>query len=408
MSSNHEKAKRHNQHHSKIHAHATDHKNNYRKHPSGAVVPEHHRVQNLKRVIVRQAPTSAVNPAFLNGGTCDVRMEKGTIDLLTHAYLQFDLTNSTGGASTIAPLQLAIERIEIYAGNGNQLLTTIYGQELWLTNAFLSRDEWEQSASLFGSTTAYSTAGIAIADGASTVLYCPLIHMLPSVMLHMAGLDSELIVRVVMQTSTYTILAGSNITCNSINLIMKGYSEPEDVKQKRLSVYRNSIPYIVPYVNFQRMNQTITLAASSTYSIVLSGFKGQVGAFFITLRAAAITAANQGTYLALSSLDVQNAAGESLTGHYRRTHSDVKLENSELLPNVFGNNKEFYLLSWSENPAHDYQSGSNSGYEYFTGFEKLSFTTTSGLAGGSYIVDIRALSYEHLTILNGKAHSSKN
>lgn len=405
----HHRAAHHNASHARIHARQTHQKGGYKQHESGAIMPDHHSVSNRHRQIARQSPASTIASTFLNGGSVDFRIEKGIMDVITHAYLQFDITNGTGASTTIAPLQLAIDRIEVWGGNGSTLLTTIQGQEAFLSNAFLSRDEWEQTSAYFASTDAYSTAGEALADGTSKVYIVPVIHLLPAIQLFMAGLDSEIIVRVVMQTSTYTILSGSNPTTNGVYLQLKGVAEPDDVRAKRLQVYRNpKSPLLLPYLNWTRMNQTLTLATSSEYSIILSGLKGFVAAIFFTIRASPLTGANQGTYQAIASYELQNADGSGLLGSYRRTHTDSKLDAGEMFHNLFNENKNFYCIPMSESISADYQTGQNSGYQVLDGFQKLSFTTNSSITPGAFIVDIRALTYEHLSVKNGVLSSSKN
>jgi hypothetical protein len=126
-----------------------------------------------------------------------------------------------------------------------------------------------------------------------------------------------------------------------------------------------------------------------------------MGLFFM-LHSGPNTRSTQGTYQAVASYDIQMASGESLTGHYVKLHEDSRLENAELFDNLFGSNKSWYFISFSSHPAEDYGTGSNQGYQVFTGTEKLVFTTKASITPGSFQIDIFALNSCHLHVKNGQ------
>ena len=88
--------------------------------------------------------------------------------------------------------------------------------------------------------------------------------------------------------------------------------------------------------------------------------------------------------------------------------ADFKIEAAEMFDNLFATYKNFYVIPFSSHLTWDYTSRANNGYQTFTGFEKLSFTTNSTLVGGSYTIDIRCLSHESLIIKQGSLSSTRS
>jgi hypothetical protein len=116
-------------------------------------------MQNKHHVIMHQAPQNSVTAStWLNGSSTDFKLERCNLSILTNAYVQVKITNSTGGSTTLAPTPFWVDTIEIFNSHGN-LLSSITGQQLFMTLAFLSRNEFEQLASYMCLSTAYATTG---------------------------------------------------------------------------------------------------------------------------------------------------------------------------------------------------------------------------------------------------------
>lgn len=402
MSDLHKQAANTHPSHAKIHSVPTS--TFYTTRPSqsipGALVPAHHSVEIKNKICVSVSPSTSVPSDALNRGKIEFRLEKGSIDILTHAILKIALTNSTGANVGLAQSQVLVDRIEIYSQNGNKLLTTMYGQELWLNNVFHDKFEFDYMSTALNTTTTYGNAAV-IANGTSKVLEIPILQVFSTAHLSLAALRNELLVRVYFNDSSLTLVSGSLLTCDNITLLLKGYNEPSIFKQQRAELY-NSKSFIIPVKLYQRNTQTLTLAASTGYTMVLSGISGLVSGLFITLRSATITAANQVTYLQqLDQIDIQESNGTSMIGSYKRSNLDFLDEYAESFKNVFGSNSGFYFISFSEDIVGDVKSGNTLGNHIMNGFQKLAFTTLSTLTPGSYVVDVRALCSEHLMIQNG-------
>ena len=394
--------------HAQIHGEPTRSPDAYKKHSCGAYVSEDHGVVARQKVTIRANPNTSVASNLLSGGQVEYRLEKGIIDLLTHAYLDINITNSTGANLTLAPIQTCVNRIEFYSGNGSELLAVIFDQELYLSNMFFSRNEIEQLDSYLGLGANYATTGTVVADGETRSFYLPVTYLLQNTKIFLAGLKSELLIKFYFNSSTLNLIAGAAPIVNNATLLLKGFYEEPAQSQKRKELYMGNTPIIMPFMNFQRMNQPLTLAPSSTYSIVLSGIRGISAGIIFTIRPTAITAANQSNYELVESYDLQNASGESMIGYYRMNDADHKIEAAEMFDNLFASFKNFYVIPFSSHITWDYTSGANNGFSVFTGFEKLSFTTPSTLVGGAYTIDIRCLTHESIIVKQGTLSSTKS
>eukprot|EP01127_Copromyxa_protea_P020655 TRINITY_DN692_c0_g1_i17.p2 TRINITY_DN692_c0_g1~~TRINITY_DN692_c0_g1_i17.p2 ORF type:complete len:380 (+),score=32.86 TRINITY_DN692_c0_g1_i17:2007-3146(+) len=351
--------------------------NGYGKHPIGNfMVPMDYSTHNKHRISVLQAPTTTVQSStFFNGvGKTDFELDDSAISTLTNAYIKVSVTNGTGASCTLAPTPFWVDKLEILNSTGTEL-AAITGQELFLSLAFLSRNEFDQLASYLCMSNAYATTGTALADGASGVYYIPVFHMLNACKLHLAGIKGDLTIRLKTSGASLSLLAGSHPTVTDVSLVMKGYAEPDNRRQSRIAAYNAKVPLKLPFYNWQRVQSTQTLAANSKYNVVLQGFSGPVMGMFVCVRSAPSTGAGQGTYQAIKDIDVQLAGGESLIGHYVKGHADLKIENAELFNNTFGANKDWYFVSFSSDPSGDYGTGSTNGYQVFDGKEKLIFGT---------------------------------
>ena len=162
----------------------------------------------------------------------------------------------------------------------------------------------------------------------------------------------------------------------------------------------------VSFLSIQRMPYPITLAASSSYDIVLTGVRGLASCMFFTLRSAALTASNCITYTAIDTYDIVDGSGNSLLGSTQKNSSEQLLEYATCFDNKFRKLINFNFVPFSSDPVSDYTQGTCAGYQVFTGFERLQFRTPSGLSSGSYLLDIIAFVQDDLVIRSGIAKST--
>lgn len=366
-----------------------------------------HRVVAQNKQLLSVNPSTTVPISLLNGGQIDFRLEKGVIDLIDYVKIKLNITNNSGGASVLVPAQLLINRVDVYADNGSTLLSQVYGHELYLCNAFLGRTEFENYADSLGLTTAYASAATSIANTGTAELFIPLWQPFTPAKLHAGALSGQLLIRVLFNPTALTHVSGSLVDVTNCTMLIKGRDLHNGVAQKHQSHYYDPIPLCLTFMNIQRMAQSLTLAASSSYSIVLSGIKGIASCFFWTIRPAALTASNVITYTAPETWEVQESDGSSMVGFHKRDAQEALIDYAECFDNLFRKNRNFNCLSFSTNPVLDFISGSNHGYHSFSSFEKLFFTTPAGLSGGQYQIDIICFVHDQLIVNQGRIAATR-
>lgn len=364
--------------------------------------------QNKDLVTVQ--PSTTVPAGLLNSGTLEFRIEKGVADVIDFVAIKHNFTNSTGAAVVLAPIQACVQRIEYWCQNGSTLIATVYGQngELYLQNAFLPRNEFENiSASLY-LTENYASAATSIADGTSISLYLPIWSPWLASRVHPSGFDGNILVRVYYQPSALTTVSGGLLTCTSCNLKLFSRDQPQALQNEQEKFYRDpKVPTCLSFLNIQRMQQVMSLTASNTYEIVLSGISGIASCMFFTIRPASITASNCITYTAIDTYDLLDSSGSSLIGYTRKGFYEDLYDYATCFDNKFRKLINFNSIMFSQDPVADFTLGQNNGYQPMTTYERLSFTTPAGLSSANYTIDIICYVQDELRIINGKASSMK-
>ena len=363
-------------------------------------------VAQTRNIVILQ-PSTTVDPNLINGGLIDFRIEKGFIDQLDHIYIVLTLSNTTGASCTVQPSILLLDRWEVYGENGNSLLFQKYAYECFSDLIYLSRNEFEVMAPYMGFTSTYGAGGVTIANNATQVLYLPLISFFTPLKLCLAGLTGQLLLRLRFGASTSNVISGSSPSTTGCILQMRGRQLPEKIRNERIMSY-HKVPLALPYLGIQRMSQQMTLSPSTTYSIVLSGIKGVASTFFFILRALPLTASNESTFIQVQSFDLQEQDSRSMIGYYRRTFADMALELAESFNNLMINYVNLHMIMFTNRAVSDYTQGTCFGYQSFTSWEKLSFTTTSSLPAGNYQLDIYASCHEYALINNGIIRTTRN
>lgn len=358
-------------------------------------------------------------PANLGGAVVDFRPQEGIVQRFSHVFLRIQLTNTTGSSLTIVPAQFLLNFLQIYGANGNTLLFQTYGSnsEIFLENIWLSYDDWFVMAPLVGSTTNYSTAGVAIANGANTTMYIPVLSMLSSSHLFLQGLTDQLLIRFTFQSSAMISIAGGAATVQNMQLVCRGAYETEAVQKMKMQLYRNppspAIGLDFPFVATQRYNFAATLANSSTYNFVLSGLSGLTACLIIIFNALPLTSANIGSYVQVpTTYQILSQNGDDLTGYFIKScfaassggtanADDNSLEYMFYTDNQMLANSNFIFISWARNIQQDVISGSSSGFCAMNSFQQLRFTTNATFAPGNFQITVIARTYETLKCRKG-------
>ncbi len=362
-----------------------------------------------RRVFVQISPTTAISSNVLAGSTLDFRIENN-IDRVTSCLLRVDWSNTSGSNIVHSgPTNMWVQQVQIFAENGSTLIyQTLDPVENWiLESVLMSRQEHEVTATLRGTTAAYSTAAITDATATSGSYYyslCP--NFWRSLHIRPYTIDGNFLIRVKFQDTANVITSGTWTTTASY-LEFTGYMENE--AQKKVMIQRAEKPKYFSYYAPQRHVETLTLAASTQYQVRLSGLNGYANQLFFALRpiASASSPALQFTFVRPDTFDILNASAQSLTGFKNQSASDMIILYSHMYDNVFINNTNACVYSFSQSPTTDCATGTWNGGVHLQGYHILQFTTGSGLAGGSYQVLVYAMCNESLSIENAKARSSR-
>ena len=376
--------------------------------PQKALVPQRFMVENRVLDQTEVQPNAGFNSgSFLNGSVVDFRLDTNDISVIDHGFLAFNITNSTGGGVTLPPTPFWFDKIEIMNASSN-VLATIYDIDIWQSICMLPRVDFDALATLFNTTTAYSTAGVVLANGASTELYLPLIAVLNSTRLHLPGLDGALIFRFRTKASAMTLIAGTHPTFTKVVMLLSGFDEPQSKRNMRSAFYRNQVtrfqqtPLYLPFYSFEHFTFSQALTPSVRSEIKLNGFAGMMSSLFILVRALPLTAANQGVYIPLDSFAVQDQSGNIFCGNHVKTHARSRVIIAGQLNNLSAANSNYYMVPFSSSVVQDFITGSVHGFQVLKGTETLAITPTAALVAGNYQIDVIGLRGTALRIQKGQ------
>jgi hypothetical protein len=377
------------------------------KQPQLALVPQRHTVENRVVDMSEVQPNAGFSSStFLNGAVVDFRLDTADISVIDHAFLACNITNSTGGAVSLPPTPFWFDRIEILSPNMSTL-ATIYDTDLWQSVCMLPKSDFDSLAALMSTTTAYSTAGVSIANNATSELYLPLITLLNAARLHLPGITGAMTFRFRSKSSTYTLISGTHPTFTKVVMLLSGFDEPQSKRSARTAFYKGLVPRFqntpmyFPFYAWDHFTQTQTLTASVKSDIKLSGLQGMFSAIFIIIRASPLTAANQGTFLAIDTLAVADESGAIFCGNHTKSHARSRIIAASQLQNQAALSSNFYMIPFSSAVVNDFVTGQVHGYQVFKGNEVLSITPGSTFASGSCQIDVLALRGNALRVLKG-------
>lgn len=360
-----------------------------------------------KQVISLVSPATAV-PASLGGSQVDFKIEPGAIDILSYPVLQAIFLNNTGATGSRTSLHLEVQRLEVLAGDGSKLWTTI-DQDLFLSNVFLDRVTFEACVGDMGLTTSYAQAGDLIANGDTYELLMPIYGFFKSCKIAICAIKQPIILRFTFNPSSYTVITGTQMTCQNLNLILYGKNLKTAARNAVKKIYNDPrIPVVLSHLSVDRKTETMALVGGQTYTIVLAGCSGVCSSILLTIRLAstANVPAGETNYNYVETLEVTDNGGMSLIGSYARSPKVRHL----LQANMLGNNSSLLrhdFVHFSTDPVASFSRGVVGGYAVITGTEKITFKTTTTLSSASYIVDIKCYMYENLVAFNGSLKSTR-
>ena len=365
---------------------------------------------NQRKAMAEIQPSTNV-PAniFSASHTLDYRIQD-PISRIHSACLRIEYINGASSA-TVGTISKLLKSVQIYANNGRTLVyqqdgSMVIGHESYLIH---SQEAWDNNVDAFGSSTTYSESDLVLATSMveSTYFYIPIAPLFWSALKpRMYSLSQNLLVRIRFEDDNQ-VSGGTTLTTPSVVLLCSGYYENQGQEDHILS--NLSIPKVLPFYTVQRNIETLTLAASTQYSIRLSGIHGHCPLLCFALRLVSeiSTKATQHTMYQVRQYDITDSKNKSLLGHRNYSHRDMLLEYSRQFPNLLVKNRNIHVVSFSQAPLLDLKTGSLNGAVQFDGFNHLVFTTPAGLSGGSYEVLVWAYTRELAMIEDGELTTTR-
>lgn len=357
---------------------------------------------NDKKVIAQLSPSTQV-PSSLANCQIDFKLEN-IVDVLEYPTLQCSLLNNTGANASVSAIPFWINRIDVLGQNGNSILFSTYDQEIYLSYMWLDQNTYEAQASSIGLDLNYQSLGTVVPNNGSITLNMPLYGFWKAVRLALCGIKSPIVLRFYFNQSTNIVLTGSMMTCQNMNLILRGKTLKSNTRKELEDTYSpmNKIPLSLAHLSVDRMVVTQNLVAGQNGNVVLSGLTGVCSFLVFTLRLATDvnTALSQNLYHKVKNFDIYDSSGSSLIGFYQRDLQTSQIDFANNWANRAFLVSGFNINSFSSNPRSAFSNGINSGFAIFTGNERLVFQCSDTLASGSYVIDIRAYMHENLVYSN--------
>lgn len=370
------------------------------------------RCEMQARACVQIQPNTSVNSNLLNAGIVEFELSKDVLSRLDQVNLKITVSNTTGGNVVFAPTRAWVQQVEVYGDNGGNLIYLQRYEDSFAELAHYNSQDWSLIAPSECMNDTYAVDGSAasatLANNASQSFVHRLQTLVQGGALHLSGLKSKILLRYTFQQSSYTIISGALPNVTQSILLLEGVYEPKSVMDLKYQLYMKS-PLTVKFIDHFRNTQQMTLAANSQYKIVLSALRGLAAWLWVGIRPAARTAANQYDFSAtnaLTNFDVQDQNGMSLIGFYQRQVTPFDDTTSIIYPesgfdNYFPRYTGLKLIPFAENVNLTFKTGANTGFQVFTSFEQLLFTTSASFTPGNYEILILAGIYNQCYIRGG-------
>lgn len=354
-----------------------------------------------KQTISLVSPSTSV-PSSLSSAQVDFKLENGSIDILSYPVLSARFLNASGSNCSMSSLHLMIQRIDVLDGTGRILWNT-NAQELFLSNLFLDKNTYGACCADIGLSTAYAQNATVVATTGTIDFLMPIFGFFKATKLFIEGLKGPLVVRVYFNPSSFYVVTGAEMTCQSLNLLLYGRNLKSSSKRALLDVYRDRIPLALTHLSVDRKTESMALTAGQTVRIILSGLSGTCAFIIMTMRTAstANAPATACTYISQDTIDVQDNGGNSLIGSFARDYKSRHLLQAINFGNDANTSLNHDVISFANDPVSSFSRGVQSGYAILTGSEAIIFKTASTLSSATYQIDIRAYMYENAVINNG-------
>jgi len=204
------------------------------------------------------------------------------------------------------------------------------------------------------------------------------------------------------RASTDTLEAGAAPSIANIWLHIVGNSLPYKHANKMVKQYQtNTLDFC--FTNIVVNQITSSVAASSTYSLTLSGLSGMLAGGFIVFRTGSSGAALR-TFSSLASgqFDIVDSSDRTLLGGYKPAAYNLIWDWQRLFGNDIGSNQPIYVVAHASSLQSFVQQGVMTGFNFYDGNNRLKFTTDSSWTSGTYNISYLAKQYAIIRLINGR------
>lgn len=312
--------------------------------------------------------------------------------MLKRVFIKMTISNASGGNVVYLPVQL-FQDISIFVNNESTLVQQIQGFDLWVSqNLHRNTENMSMLAAAENTTAAWAAAAL-LATGGTRTLYFEVPGFWRAGGFYL-GHISKIIIRLnYYAAATYAIVSGTAAgnSISGLELITK----TQDLSVEEAVELENKVPasgLAFRFLNSVYHRDNITLAASTSYDIRLTGIRGLAINMFVAGRAS-IASASSGAITptdVLFSYMLCGEDGRSLTnGHYKEVSFQRYIDAAQNYDSAFLATVPVYVEEWAGSDEAFFSSGGKSlGYQPLN--NNILKIVTSSTASGSYTLDIWA------------------
>jgi hypothetical protein len=344
-------------------------------------------------------PSTTSTANILSGGFVDIRIPAGSIEVVKSLTLELTITNSSGATvvpaqgATNAPGQLLLERVEILAEGGSQLISRHEGY----TGLFLS-DYRHLDPVASNYLRQASDVGASILAGGVSVVYIPILwSSLNNV--YIGGFRADCYLRCWFRGAAAWQTAATIPTLSSLNLIVGqdnlGPKEQQALNERaRTTVldYRFSRP------SFQVLQET--MAAGGRYQWQLSAVHGLISTMMITVQLTSSTGSALTTMIEPAKVELMDSSGQSIIGGGPLGGEYIRLIKASHQSSNPDTPVGPLFLDFGATRAC-LEHGSLPGYIVGDGALQLSLTMPAGMASGAYTVKVDYYAAARMRVAHG-------
>ena len=344
-------------------------------------------------------PSTTSTAGILSGGFCDIRIPAGSVQVIKSMTLELVISNGSGASVTpaqgtgIAPGQILLDRVELLAEGGSQLISRHEGfQGLFLSDY----RHLDPVASSF--LRQACDLGASIAAGASTTIYVPLLWN-AMINFYAGGLKADLYIRCWFKGASAWATAATIPTLSSLSLYVGqdhlGRAEGAELQQRART---QVLDYRFQRPSFQSITDNLTAGNRSQYQ--LSACHGLISQMMITVRLASATGSGLNTLVEPAKIELLDSSGQNLLGgaplpaEYLRF---VKTAHASSNPDT--PTGPLFLDFGSTRAALEH--GTLPGYIVGDGALQLAVTMPAGTASASYEIRVDYMSACRMRVAHG-------